>query len=474
MCANSQMISNNNIVDLRNEIVGIDQQFPLLDGSYLPYVSLDNAASTPSFRYVQEKVNQAMELYSSVHRGSGYKSLISTYLYDEARRVVLDFVGGNADHDVVIFSKNTSEAINKLAALFPFQPGDMVLTTTMEHHSNDLPWRARAHVLYTKINPDGTLDMDDYQAKLEQYKSQIKLVTVTGASNVSGFMPPIHEMAEMAHRQNALFLADCAQLIPHRKVDMGTVDSPGRLDFVTFSGHKVYAPYGAGGLIGPKAFFETGEPDYRGGGTIEIVTLDEVTWAEPPDRDEVGSPNVIGAVAIAATIKQLSAVGMDVIAAHEAELTAYALKKFNAIQGLKIYGIQDPSRTSDRVGVIPLDVEGIHHGLVAAVLSFEGAIGVRNGCFCAHPYILELLHVSHETYMRFRNRVQHGDRSLLPGLVRVSFGCYNNFEDIDRAVEMFERIIRHDYKGDYVIEERTGSFFPRGFELPSVKSYFEF
>lgn len=460
--------------DLRNEIVGIDKQFPLLDGSYLTYVNLDNAASTPSFKRVQEKVNEALELYSSVHRGSGYKSLISTYLYDEARQVVLDFVGGDRDHDVVIFGKNTSDAINKLAARFPFQPGDIVLTTTMEHHSNDLPWRARAKVLYVDINPDGTLDMDDYQAKLKKFRSKIKLVAVTGASNVSGFTPPIHEMAEMAHRQGALFLADCAQLMPHRKIDMGSVDSPGHLDFITFSGHKIYAPFGAGGLIGPKAFFSVGEPDYRGGGTIEIVTLKEVTWAEPPERDEAGSPNVIGAVAIAATIKQLSEVGMDAIAAHEAELTAYALKKFNAIQGLKVYGIQDPNRTSERVGVIPLDVTGIHHGMVAAVLSFEGAIGVRNGCFCAHPYILKLLNVENETYVRFRDRVLHGDRSMLPGLVRVSFGCYNNFEDVDRVAEMFERIIRHDYKGDYVLEKQTGSFFPRGFSLQSLNSYFDF
>ncbi len=471
---NSSYITEKTAVDLRNEIVGIDKQFPLLDGSYLTYVNLDNAASTPGFRRVQEKVNQAMEVYSSVHRGSGYKSLISTYLYDEARHVVLDFVGGNRDHDVVIFGKNTSEALNKLAARFPFQPGDMVLTTTMEHHSNDLPWRARAEVLYTAVKADGTLDMDDYQAKLEKYRGKIKLVAVTGASNVSGFIPPIHEMAEMAHRQKALFLADCAQLMPHRQVDMEPVDSPRHLDFITFSGHKIYAPYGTGGLIGPKAFFSVGEPDYRGGGTIEIVTLKDVTWAEPPDRDEAGSPNVIGAVAVAATIKQLSEVGMEAIAAHEAELTSYALKKFGAIQGLKIYGIQDPERTADRVGVIPVDVEGIHHGLVAAVLSFEGAIGVRNGCFCAHPYILELLNVENETYMRFRDRVLHGDRSLLPGLVRVSFGCYNNFTDIDRVAEMFERIIRHDYKGDYVLEKRTGSFFPRGFSLQSLQSYFSF
>jgi cysteine desulfurase/selenocysteine lyase len=471
---NSSITSEKTMVDLRKEIVGIDKQFPLLDGSYLTYVNLDNAASTPGFCHVQEKVNQAMEIYSSVHRGSGYKSLISTYLYDEARHMVLDFVGGDRDHDVVIFGKNTSEAVNKLAARFPFQPGDMVLTTTMEHHSNDLPWRARAEVLYAKVKTDGTLDMDDFQAKLEKYSGKIKLVTVTGASNVSGYIPPIHEIAEMAHRHNALIMADCAQLMPHRKVDMGAVDSPGHLDFITFSGHKIYAPYGTGGLIGSKEFFNKGEPEYRGGGTIEIVTLKEVTWAEAPDRDEAGSPNVIGAIAVAATIQQLSDVGMETIAAHEAELTSYALKKFGAIQGLKVYGIQDPNRTVDRVGVIPLEIEGVNHGLVAAILSFEGAIGVRNGCFCAHPYILELLKVQNETYMRFRDRVLQGDRSLLPGLVRVSFGCYNNFEDIDRVAEMFERIIRHDYKGDYVLEKRTGSFFPRGFTLESLGSYFEF
>jgi len=463
-----------NGVNLREEIVGIHKQVPLLDGTWRPYVNLDNAASTPPLRRVKEKVDEMMEVYSSVHRGAGFKSLLSTHLYDQARQVVADFVGADLATETVIFVKNTSEAINKLANRYPFAEGDIVITTVMEHHSDDLPWRAKARVLYAGTLADGSLDVADLYSKIEQHAGKVKLVAVTGASNVTGYIPPIYAIAEFAHQHGAQILVDCAQLLPHRPVHMGPASSSQHLDFIVLSAHKIYAPFGTGALLGPREFFNVGAPDHRGGGTVEIVTLDEVHWAKAPERDEAGSPNVIGAVALATALTRLAEVGMETIAAHEAELTRYALERLNRIQGLRLFGSRDPQRVAERVGVIPFEVIGVPHAKVAAILSFEGGIGVRDGCFCAHPYVLRLLNISPAEYQHFYSLVMDNDRSSLPGFVRASFGCYNNFDDVDRLVEMLERIIAGDYQGDYVLERRTGEYFPRGFERESLNRYFSF
>jgi selenocysteine lyase/cysteine desulfurase len=468
----TQLQVNQSQVNLRDEIVGVNQLVPLLGGSQVPYVNLDNAASTPILKVVKEKVDEAFNWYSSVHRGSGYKSLLSTQLYEEAREIALDFVGADHKHDVIIFCKNTSEALNILAKRFPFKPGDMVLTTAMEHHSNDLPWRARAEVLHANVLADGSLDMQDFTEKLKKYSGRIKLVAVTGASNVTGFMPPIYDIAEMAHQHGAMVSIDCAQLLPHRKVDMLPSDSPRHLDFIQFAAHKIYAPMGSGGLVGPRDFFNQGEPDYRGGGTVEIVTLDEVFWTSAPERDEAGSPNVIGALALAESLKYFSEIGMSTIAAHEAELTRYALENLLALPGVRVYGSTDLDQVENRVGAIPFQVEGMAHGKVAAILGFEGGIGVRNGCFCAHPYILRLLNITDEEYARFHAEVLSHNRTHLPGLIRMSFGCYSNFEDVDRLVEMLKRITTGDFKGDYVVDTSSGSYYPRGFDANSTRKYF--
>lgn len=462
-------------IDLRHEIIGIEQIVPLLNGNNVPYVNLDNAASTPSLRRVKEKVEEAMQWYSSVHRGSGYKSMLSTQLYEQAREITMDFVGADRERDCIIFTKNTTEAINKLANRFPFEPGDIVLTTGMEHHSNDLPWRAKTRVIHAGMLPDGSLDMEDFQLTLEKFAGQIKLVAITGASNVTGYLPPIYDIAEMAHQHGAMIAVDCAQLLPHRKVDMGPHDSPRRLDFIAFSAHKIYAPLGSGGLIGARAFFEHGEPDVVGGGTVEIVTPDEVIWSGPPEKEEAGSPNVLGAVALAASLQFLSEVGMDNLARHESELTRYALTRLREIPGIRIFGSSNPEESAGRVGVIPFELEDMPPHKLASILSFEAGIGVRSGCFCAHPYILHLLDVTEEEYRTYHDRVLQHNRAGLPGLVRMSFGCYNNFADIDRLVEALDRISREEYGGDYEVNTASGEWYPRGFEPESLRGKrFEF
>jgi selenocysteine lyase/cysteine desulfurase len=452
--------------------VGVDTQVPLLDGSQRAYVNLDNAASTPPLKAVQKAVDEFLPFYSSVHRGTGFKSQLSTHAYEQARLACLHFLGADPGEHTCIFGKNTTEAINKLARRFPLPPDrDLVLVSAMEHHSNDLPWRPVAQVEHIPLTPNGELDEAAYDSLLQRFKGRLALVAVTGASNVTGYLNPLHRLAEKAHAVGAQFMADCAQLAPHRQVDMRPLSDPGHLDYVVISAHKMYAPFGTGVLVGRRDTFEQGEPDLRGGGTVEIVTLREVVWSEPPDKEEAGSPNTVGAVALAAAIRQLEAVGMQAVARHEAELTAYALRRLSEIPGLRLYGSADPAAAAGRLGVIPFNLEGISHFKVAAVLGYEFGIGVRSGCFCAHPYLLHLMGLSNSQVSQVRSSMLAHDRSDMPGMVRASFGLYNSFEDIDALVFALDRIRRSDFRGNYHQNIATGEYLPQGWS-PDFDHYF--
>ena len=460
-----------NMTAVRERIVGVRQRVPTLDGETRPYVNLDNAASTPVLQDVLDTVNAFMHWYSSVHRGTGFKSRVATQAYDDARAIVARFVGANPQEHVVIFGKNTSEAINKLARRFPLAKDDVVLVSQLEHHSNDLPWRAVATVDHIAAGALGELDEADFDRKLDQHRGRLKLVAVTGASNVTGFLPPIHRLAEKAHAAGARILVDGAQLAPHRPISMGALDDPAHLDYVALSAHKMYAPFGTGALIGRRDTFETGAPEYSGGGTIEIVTLDSVDWSAPPDRDEAGSPNVVGAVALAAAVKALQSIGMAAIADHEAELTAYTLGRLKSIGSVRIYGDLDPTSTSSRLGVVPFNVDGISHFKVAAILGAEFGIGVRNGCFCAHPYLLHLIGLSREESEAVRRDILADDRREMPGLVRVSFGMYNTAEEVDVLIDAVGRIARGAYYGRYEQDARSGEYRAVGWN-PDLNHYF--
>lgn len=456
----------------RNLFVGLDAEVPLLDGSKIKYINLDNAASTPAFKATRKAVDDFLVYYSSVHRGTGYKSQLSTHVYEASRQVIMRFLGADPQTHVCIFGKNTTEAINKLARRFPFTPQrNLVLTSGMEHHSNDLPWRAITPTIHINLTPDGRLDENDFNLKLEQYGEQVALVAITGASNVTGFLNPIHRMAENAHAVGAQIVVDCAQLAPHRKIDMRSVDDPSHLDYVTISAHKMYAPFGTGALVGLRETFEQGDPDLTGGGTVEIVTLEDVVWASPPDREEAGSPNTIGAVALAASIYQLEAIGMANVADHEARLTSHALKKLKMVPSIQLYGDTSPSNGQDRLGVIPLQIASLSHFLVSAILGYEFGIGVRSGCFCAHPYILHLLKLSARETKSVRQKMLDGDKSTMPGLMRASFGLYNTLEEVDALVEALQQITKGEYRGEYFQEKSTGEFFPQGWS-PEFDDYF--
>jgi cysteine desulfurase/selenocysteine lyase len=453
---------------------GVNTEVPLLNGDQRKYINFDNAASTPPFIAVKEAVNQFMEYYSSVHRGNGYKSQLSTHAYELARQAVLGFVNADPTIHTCIFGKNTTEAINKLAKRYPFtNQRDVVITSGMEHHSNDLPWRAVANVVHVPLTPDGRLDEGNFSEALQRYSDRVALVAITGASNVTGFINPYYRLAEKAHSVGARIILDCAQLAPHRKIDMLPVDDPAHLDFIAISAHKLYAPFGTGALVGLQEIFANGEPDFTGGGTVEIVTLEDVIWTAPPEREEAGSPNTIGAVALATAIYQLEKVGMQAVADHEAHLTSHALERLNQIPEITVLGDLNPERSSERLGVIPFNLQGISHFLVAAILGHEFGIGVRSGCFCAHPYVLHLLGLTHEEEMDARDRILAGDRSNMPGMIRASFGLYNTNKEVDEFIEALIQILQGDYKGNYLQDPSSGEFAPHGWD-PDFERFFSF
>jgi cysteine desulfurase / selenocysteine lyase len=449
-------------LDLRREFLGMDHPVPVLDGQLVPYVNLDNAASTPALRPVVETVEEFLPFYASVHRGTGYMSRLSTAAYERAREHVLTFVGADPERDVVVFGKNTTEVLNRLARSMRMPAGSVVLTTMLEHHSNGLPWRARARTVRVPAQPDGVLDEDRLDELLTEHAGRVALLAVSGASNVTGLVQPVHRLAEKVHAVGGRILVDAAQLAAHRPIDMRAHDDPAHLDFVALSAHKMYAPFGTGALVGCRDWFG-GEPDHAGGGTIRAVTVDDVVWADLPDREEAGSPNVVGAVALAAAIATLRAVGLDCIAAHEAGLAQYASARLANIPGVTIHG--PAACAAPKVGVIPFTVDGFDHGLVAAVLGYEHAVGVRHGCFCAQPYIHHLLGLGRAELGRWLDRARGGEQRGAPGMVRISLGAYNDIADIDRAVRALEWLVAGDFQGTYRMG-CEGTFAPEGYVEP--------
>ncbi|WP_461207516.1 aminotransferase class V-fold PLP-dependent enzyme [Clostridium sp. DL1XJH146] len=426
---------------LRDIIYGLNVKVPIENGKMVQAINFDNAATTPSLVTVIDDVIRYLAFYSSAHRGYGYKSRVSTELYDECRKIVAEFVRADLEKNSVVFVKNTTEAINRLSNLFYQKYKDtIILSTWMEHHSNDLPWR-KFTIDYIDIDKDGKLRLDDLENKLIYYDGKVKLVTVTGASNVTGYLNPIYKIASIAHKYNAMILVDGAQLVPHCLVNMEGLQNDDAIDFLAFSGHKMYAPFGTGVLIGPKSFLKGTIPDYPGGGTIDIVTHNYIKWADTPLKYEPGSPNSVGAVALASAIKVLNTIGMKNIEKNELMLTEYTIKQLRKLPYIKVY-CDDKISHNDHIGIVPFNIEGIYHKEVSKFLSSKRGIALRSGCFCAQPYIQRLLNMSDK---EIENRIINDNNR--PGMVRISFGLYNNYEEVDECIYYIKKILRYKTKG---------------------------
>lgn len=448
--------------DARRLVAGLDTTVPVCNGSRRPYVNVDNAATTPAFRPVVDCLARFQHHYSSVHRGTGFKSLLSTHVYEQASGIVADFVGAEPGYHSIIFTRNATHSLNKLARRLPLGDKDVVVTTEMEHHSNMLPWRQRpCRTVFARVRPeDGALDLEHLGALLRRHTPDVKVVAVTGASNVTGSMPPVRRIARMAHEAGAWFVLDATQLVAHRPVRMGAPDDPERFDFLAFSGHKMYAPFGCGVLIGPREVFERGAPDEVGGGTVHAVTLEEVIWHKVPEKEEAGTPNVNGAVALARAARVLQAMGMEEIAAHEREMTRHCLERLLEIDGLRLFGRSDVGPTADRNPVFAVEAGDLEHGLLAAALGYEWGIGVRNGCFCAQPYVRALLGIPRDEMRGIVRRLAAGDHTTVPGLVRISLGVYNTREEVDYVAEALRALLTHGPRLEYRLDPEHLDYVP--------------
>jgi selenocysteine lyase/cysteine desulfurase len=375
-------------------IEGSDIQAPLRDGSTTRYVNLDYAASAPALCSVVERISQLLPTYSSVHRGAGYASQVTTKAYETARVQVADFVGAGDEH-CLIFTRNTTDSLNLLARCVPGK----VVVLDLEHHSNLLPWKD-VHV----VRGANTLAATISRVETALKDTRAVLLAVTGASNVTGEILPIGELAEIAHRHGARIAVDGAQLVPHRRVDITATG----IDYLAFSGHKTYAPFGSGVLVGLRDWLDAADPYLAGGGAVLNVTADDVKWAPAPARHEGGSPNVLGAAALAAACVEIESLG-DAVVFHEATLTEQlrdGLSEIPGVHTLKIF-----ADSSDAVGVVSFVVDGHQAAEVAAHLSAEYGIGVRDGRFCAHPLL---------------DRLGRGS-----GAVRASLGLGSSSADVD-------------------------------------------
>ncbi len=396
-------------------------------------VNLDNAATTISFLAVNEAVAEFLQAYGSVHRGSGQRSITSTARYEEARARVQQFVGASPEN-YVIFTKNTTEGINHAAHLWSGIPGK-VLVSDIEHSSNLLPWLTSNEVLQYRTNDDGTLNIEDVEKVFKRH-SDVKLLSITGSSNVTGYKPPIHDLAELAHTYGAMILVDACQLIQHQNVDVLPNDDPEHLDFVAFSGHKMYAPFGGGVLIGPKAFFDQASPYQIGGGNLTYISRDlKLKRPFTVQAHDPGTPNAVGAIAIATASEVIEALGYDIIKQHEAALVKDAYERLEEIDGVTLY------IPKDHLGsVISFDVQDILAQEVAERLREEHGIGVRAGSFCTYELLRKMKNVSDEEDCRIAQAIDMGDMSLIPSVVRASFGLVNRLEDVERLAEAVYQI----------------------------------
>lgn len=365
-------------------VVGSDTLVPLVDGRSVPYANLDVAASAPALRAVADRVAEVLPLYASVHRGAGYLSQVSTALYEAARARIGEFVGAR-EGDVTVVTRNTTDSLNLLAGCVPANPDGTpgrVLVLDVEHHANLLPWQRTGGATVLAGGASVAETLSGLRTELARF--DYALLAVTGASNVTGEALPLADVVRVAHDAGARVVLDGAQLVPHRGFSLAETGA----DYVAFSGHKTYAPFGSGALVGRRDWLDAGTPYLAGGGAVRQVQVDGTRWQTAPARHEAGSPNVVGAMALAAACDALASLDPAALHAHEAVLRAALVDGLTAIDGVRVVTVWPDA--ADPVGVVTFSVTGHDPGLVAAYLSAEHGIGVRDGRFCAHPLLARL------------------------------------------------------------------------------------
>lgn len=452
---------------------GLETEYKLATGETRRRTYLDSAASNLRLQPAARVMREALGHYANTHSKLHFGAHVMTRAYEQAHDAVLDFVGADpAEYTAVFCGHGVTAGLNRMARqLLPQgareqgqeEGRDVVITTMMEHHANDLPHRKHAReVVHVPLETDpegqaGRVDMQALKSAIQEHADRLAYVAITSASNVTGVANPVREIARLAHEAGARVVVDAAQSAAHMPIPIYDESTGHALDVVCLSGHKIYAPGSPGVIVARKALFEGREPQTVGGGIVSRVETERYEITDRlPEREEAGTPNLPGAFLLAATLRILSRVGMDVVEEHERALTQRALTRFSEIDGLTLYGAADLD-VADRIGVITFNLNALPHGLVAAALNDYFGIAMRNECFCAQPFVRRLLGragegaapapsgdgapaaacddagASDTSTVSAQSRSRPGYEQ--PGMVRASLSLYNTEADIDYAAE---------------------------------------
>lgn len=437
--------------------IGTSTQYLLATGEYTRRIHLDSAASCLAFKPAYNAAGAYLQHYSNTHSEAHFSAKISTRLFRWSQEQVLKFVSAEPDSYVTLYSGNgATGAINRAARLLsqihPERSG--VLISIMEHHSNDLPHRVSHehfyHIPCVGTGSDaGQICLVSLEELLARHRGKIRYLAVTGASNVTGIINPIHDIAELAHKYDTLVIVDASQLIAHRQVKMSDDGSAARsIDALCFSGHKIYSPGSPGVLVIRKDLIASLAPTEFGGGMVDSVfTSDFIVQEHLPEREEAGTPNIYGAVFLGCTLYSIRRAGFALVAQHEAQLLDLLLAKLPKISGVKVYGSLGVPRT----GTVSFNLAGVDHELLARILNDYFNIAVRNQCFCAHPYVRELIL---KDLWDLDPDLSMEEIEAKKGMVRVSLALYNTREDIELLINALTEIATNPtaYTRNYQIQ----------------------
>lgn len=422
----------------------------------VPYINLDNAATTPPFLCVKKGIDRYLNFYGSVHRGSGFKSKLSTDIYENTRQIIKNFVGA-PERSYVLFTGNTTGAMNTAAYFFSFLDGK-VAVSEIEHSSSWLPWikaegekalgaqqvdfnhisetqqriqdLGRENVLRYQLDKNGEFDLEDIKELLKNNK--IKAFVLTASSNVTGYRPDIKEIGKLVHEYGAYYIVDACQFLQHHKIDMMEMG----IDFLAASGHKFYAPYGEGFLIGSKDFLDEFLPYQIGGGNLPYITKEGIFLRYKNQlAHDPGTPNAVGAVAMAIALKQLETLGIKKVENYESNLARLAFEEMKKNPKIRLL-VKDEHLST----VIPFLVNKMDSIEVAERLNREFGIGVRAGSFCVYDVVRQFFGIEDET--KIIEAVNCGDTSLIPGVIRASFGLCNTKDDVTRFIKAINFITK--------------------------------
>ena len=469
---------------IKDDFLGLDTKYSLADGSISPRIYLDTSASSLMMGAAYRASTKFLKHYSNTHSLLHFSARISTKTYGWIHNRILDFVHADPNKYTCFFmGSGVTAGMNRMAKTFNrLRPErDMVLISIMEHHSNDLPHRKHGgkvvHIPVSTAKAEmGSIDMEIFKKYLEQFQDRINYLSITGLSNVTGIINPINDIAKTAHKYGVYVIVDAAQMAAHVPIYMsGFEDEDMEIDALLFSGHKTYAPGSPGVVIARKSFMEAIEPEEVGGGMVDKVFPDNYFVSKQfPDREEAGTPNILGAITLGSAIHVLDSIGMDIILREDIELIQYAMDKMRKLSDIYIYGNTDTT-ICPRAGTISFNILNMDHGLVAAILNDYFNIAVRNECFCAHPYVEKMLHMTHKEEI---SKLECQDNRLAwkvepwMGMVRASFGLYNNSNDIDSLILALNNIIdKKDYYRNQYSMNADGEYDHKTFKFSS-KDFF--